>query len=124
MVKQEIKNVDGDPQLSARTGGDDITPPKPFLNKSEVGVSGFMVSTGLGKRLRAQDPDMSSDDGEDQSSQEDEGMLTPFGSGHPFTNIHVAASSSDMKPFRNVIKRYWTEDEVRSNLKGSNGIFL
>ncbi len=117
MVKQEIKNVDSDPQSISKAARDDITPPKAFQIKPEPAVSGFTASTGVSKRLgnSLRDPavpDMSSDEEEDPSNLQDEDMLTPYGSGHPFTNIHAASSGSDIKPFRNVIKRYWTEDEV------------
>ena len=42
----------------------------------------------------------------DQSNMPEDSLMTPF-AGDAISNI-----LSDIKPFRNVIKRYWTDDEV------------
>lgn len=58
----------------------------------------------LGKRVHRS---LAEEEEEDSSSAYDEsnGLMTSF-AGDPISNI------LGMKPFRSVIKRYWTEDEV------------
>ena len=51
------------------------------------------------------------------SSLYDEDLMTPF-AGNPVSSMLCGGvigheSNMDIKPFKNVIKRYWTEEEVR-----------
>lgn len=45
----------------------------------------------------------------------DDEIMTPF-AGESISNLLSASDANifEMKPFRNVIKRYWTEEEVSS----------
>ena len=92
---------------------DDISPPKNIKIKTEHDSQNLIP--GLGKRLQRsftdqKDPDLSSV--YDPSSAQDEDMLTPFDGGDKISSI---IGGNDAKPFRNVIKRYWTEEEVRNS---------
>lgn len=90
-----------------------ISPPKKALLKMETDPEG--ISLALGKRVQRALNDTACD-GEfssayDQSHiQDDDDMMAPFAG----ENISMLGSGGamDQKPFRNVIKRYWTEDEV------------
>ena len=47
-------------------------------------------------------------------------MLTPFDGGDKISSI---IGGNDAKPFRKVIKRYWTEEEVRNSFNFYADIF-
>lgn len=60
--------------------------------------------------MREQDLECDESSDYDESHIQDDEMMTPF-AGESISNI-LNGSVSDSKPFRNVVKRYWTEDEV------------
>ena len=81
---------------------DSYSPPKKFKEGADQDAL-------LGKRMQrslavAPDGDLI----DDMTSQYEETPQTPY----PGENLNNMIARSEIKPFRNVIKRYWTEDEV------------
>ena len=62
----------------------------------------------IGKRIKRSIPDPDGDLMDEQSSQYEETPQTPY----PGESLNNMIAGSEIKPFRNVVKRYWTEDEV------------
>ena len=83
---------------------DSYSPPKNFRNGGDQDA---LIGKRVQRSLAGQDG--GDQGGADYSSVYEETPQTPYPAGDTLNNM---ISRSDIKPFRNVIKRYWTEDEV------------
>jgi hypothetical protein len=81
---------------------DSYSPPKNF---KDGGMDGRLIGKRVQRALNNPDGDLA---GGDYSSVYEETPQTPY----PGETLNHMIARSDIKPFRNVIKRYWTEDEV------------
>lgn len=80
---------------------DSYSPPKKFRESGDQDAL-------IGKRQQLSMAARREMIGSNLSSVYEDASLTPF-AGDAINSMIV---SSEMKPYRNVIKRYWTEDEV------------
>jgi hypothetical protein len=81
---------------------DSYSPPKNFRESYNQDA---LIGKRVQRALAAPDADLA---GGEFSSVYDETPQTPY----PGESLNNMIARSEIKPFRNVVKRYWTEDEV------------
>lgn len=106
MVQQENEDED-DYDDEDDIQPDDFSPPKRVQSRDNGALQRHTAA--LGKRVQRSLEESDEEDltSLDQSHLNDDAQMTPFAGEDAISNF-----LSEIKPFRNVIKRYWTEDEV------------